>query len=297
MPGHVPAFPFPFARSALVALACLLARAVPSRAGPPTASQPASAPSFPGAATAAASAPATSGDAAVDSILDRLEVKGRAIQGLTAQIEYNDIRFEPVEDKITKHGELTFRRLDPNSKFLIVFNETIAGGVKSDRKEHYLFDGEWFTERSERAKTIIKRQIVPKGKRIDPFKIGKGPFPLPFGQRRAEMLDNFRIVRKPAQPDDPPNCDHLHCEPRPFSELAQKYKRVEMYIDRRLELPVRIEVERTADDNMIDVRFSRLNPDAAPAASRFQIDRPPGPDWDVREEPLPEGAPEPPPPP
>src|SRR5262249_26969297 len=99
------------------------------------------------------------------------------------------------------------------------------------------------------------------------------------------------ITRQPPRPDDPPNTDHLRCVPRPGTELAQKYTRIDLWIDRKIELPTRIEAERAADANVVDVHFDHLDPNAAPANSRFQIASPPGKDWDIREEPLPPDAP------
>lgn len=264
------------------AIACTFAAACASVAQPTT-TRPSAPPST---TTVPASAPTSSGSAAIDALLDRLETKGRVIQGLFTRIEYHDIRVEPVEDVILKRGELLFRRLEPNSKFLITFHETVAGGIKTASREDYLFDGVWFTERSERARTVIRRQMVREGTQIDPFKLGAGPFPLPFGQTRADMVRNFIISLDPPRAGDPPATDHLHCIPRATSDVARTYTRVEMFIDRRLELPVRLEVERVSDGNRIRVDFTDLNPNESPAASRFQIDAP-GPDWDTRVEPLP----------
>lgn len=236
----------------------------------------------------------SSGDRNVDALLDRLEAKGDAVKGISARLVYNDIRIDPVEEKVIKRGELFFRRLEPNSKFLIVFNETLAGGVRSANKEYYLFDGAWFTERVDRTKSIIKRQIVRSGERIDPFKIGQGPFPLPFGQKRADIVQNFDVTWiKPAK-DDPPASDHLYCVPRPTSDLSRQWKKLDMYVDQKLGMPIRIVVERVADDTVLDVSFLDLNPYEAPAASRFDIERTP-PGFDVREEPLPDRPSEPPP--
>lgn len=241
----------------------------------------------PASAPASATQQATSGNPTIDAILDRLETKGDAIKGISTKLIYNDTRFEPVEDKVVKNGELLFSRGEPNSKFMIRFDETIAGGVKRPNREYYLFDGTWFTERNDGAKQVIKRQVVRPGEHIDPFKIGKGPFPLPFGQRRAEMLKFFTITLEKPKADDPPNTDHLHCVPRPEEvELARKYKRLDMWVDKKLELPVRIEVERLSDENIIDVRFENMDPTGALAESRFQIDTPPGKDWEIREEPI-----------
>ncbi|MBN2563207.1 MAG: hypothetical protein JXQ75_19970 [Phycisphaerae bacterium] len=231
----------------------------------------------------------SSGDAKVDEILDRLEIKGQAIEGLGCKLTYKYVMVEPVEDSQTKEGTLLFARAEPNSKFLIRFTKMIADGIVSRRGEHFLFDGEWLTERNDKARTIIRRQIVRKGERIDPFKLGKGPFPLPFGQKREEILRNFKVTLQQFELGDPRNTHHLHCVPLPNTELASKYSRVEIYVDKTTELPVRVETERLSDGNRIEVDFKEIDTSEAPALSRFQI-KEPGEKLDgfsVTEEPLP----------
>jgi hypothetical protein len=227
----------------------------------------------------------SSGDAQVDKILDRLEVKGEAIKGLSCKLVYKYVTVFPVEDAQIKEGNLLFARDAPNSKFLIHFEKLIADGVVIPRDEYFLFDGEWFVERNDKARTVIRRQVVRKGERIDPFKLGEGPFPLPFGQNRADILRNFKVTLVAFELGDPRNSHHLRCVPLPDSELASKYSRVDMFIDRRVELPVRIVTRRVADGNRIEVDFREIDADEAPAKSRFRIEVPAG--FEVREEPLP----------
>jgi len=236
-----------------------------------------------------AAGPATtqisSGDPAVDAILDRLEIRGKAIKGLSCRLVYTIVTVEPIEDKSTKKGTLLFARGDPNSKFLIQFTELVAGGVVSRHVEKFLFDGEWLTELNGKAKTVIRRQIARKGERKDPFELGKGPFPLPFGQKRAEILKQFEVALSPFGLGDPLHTKHLHCVPRPNTELGRKYSRVEIYVDTRIDLPVRIVSERISDGNRIEVDLEGIDTNEAPAGSRFQIEVPKG--YDVTEEPLP----------
>lgn len=251
----------------------------------PAASQPASQP--------ANSSTLNSGDPAVDELLDRLEIKGKVIKGLACQITYKYIMVEPVEEQQIKEGRLLFTRAEPNSHFLIHFSKMIADGIVSPRGERFVFDGQWLTERNDKAKTIIRRQIVRPGEKVDPFKLGKGPFPLPFGQQRGDILRNFKVKLAPFELGDPRNSAHLHCVPLPDTELASKYTRVEIYVDRTLELPVRIITERVSDGNRIEVDFSDINVNEAPALSRFQV-KDAGErleDYTVTEEPLPSGEP------
>jgi hypothetical protein len=233
--------------------------------------------------------PASSGDPNVDRILDRLEVKGQTIKGLRSSLTYKYVTVEPVEDEQVKEGELLFARTEPNSKFLVVFKKTRAGGVVRDTGEYFLFDGRWLTERNDKAKTIIKREICRPGEKTDPFRIGQGPFPLPFGQKREDLLKNFRIALEDFTLGDPRHSDHLKCIPLPDTELAARYSRVELYVDRALELPVRIVTESARDGNRIEVDFKDVDVNEAPAGSRFSLDEPK--DFIVTTEPLPDGPP------
>ncbi|MBI5765488.1 MAG: hypothetical protein HZA51_18420 [Planctomycetes bacterium] len=234
----------------------------------------------------------TSGNAKVDQILDRLESKGKAIKGLACKIDYRHVVVDPVQDLTAKEGELLFARGEPNSRFLVHFSKLRAAGVVRDVGEHFAFDGQWLIERNDKSKTIIKREATRPGETQDPFEIGKGPFPLPFGQKREAMLSQFKIELADFILGDPRNTDHLHCVPLPNTNLAAKYKRVEMFIDRTLELPVRIVTERVEDDSRIEVDFKDVDISAAPAGSRFKLDEPK--DFTVSVEPLDPAAAQPP---
>lgn len=233
----------------------------------------------PTSAPAAAATPPSqqllsSGDPKVDAILDRLEEKGRIVKGLKCQIVYTHVLVDPVESRKVKEGTLLFARAEPNSRFLVHFEQMKADGVIRKSSEYYGFDGRWMIERNDRARTIHKYEVAREGERRDAFKIGEGPFPLPFGQKRAEILANFKVTLEPFTLGDPLQSEHLRCIPLPGTELATRYTRVEMYIDKRLELPVRLVSENIKDDSRIEVDFKDINTDDAPAGSRFAIEEP-----------------------
>ncbi|HUO37797.1 MAG TPA: hypothetical protein VMU34_08140, partial [Mycobacterium sp.] len=151
-----------------------------------------------------------------------------------------------------------------------------AAGVIKDTGEYFLFDGEWLTERNDTAQTIKKTQIARKGEKKDPFQIGSGPFPLPFGQKRDDILRHFKVELVPFDLGDPRNTDHLRCIPLPSTELSDNYTRIDLFVDHALELPVRIVTERSRDGNRIEVDFKDIDAGAAPAGSRFVVEEPRG---------------------
>ncbi len=177
----------------------------------------------------------------VEKILDRLEKKTVD----TAQTPMTYAKIDPVlNDKQEYEGTLLFKREEPNPRFLVAFDRVIRDGVKINKKEWHQFDGEWYSEARESTETIVKRQIVRPGERLEVFQLGKGPFPLPFGQKKDEILRQFDVTLVPPAKDDPKNADHLTCQPVAGTELAGKYKVIHFFIDRELDLPVRI---RTVD--------------------------------------------------
>jgi hypothetical protein len=216
----------------------------------------------------------SSGDAKLDAILDRLEVKGKMIKGLSCNLIYRYVMVQVVQDEQVKEGSLFFTRSEPNSRFYIHFNKLLADGVVKPTGEYWLFDGQWLIERNDLSKKIVKREIARSGQREDPFKLGDGPFPLPLGQKREDILANFKVTRQDFSLGDPRNTDHLHCVPLPNTALATKYSRVEIYVDRGLELPVRVISERVKDGNRIEVDLRDINIREAPAASRFHVEEP-----------------------
>lgn len=229
----------------------------------------------------------TSGDAEVDTLLDKLEAKGDEIKGLSCKLRYNYITVDPVESSQVKTGDLKYLKptgTNINGMFKIHFTELSADGVKSKHEEQIAFDGNWLIERNDKARTIIRREVVKKGQTINPFELGKGPFPMPFGQKRADMLQHFKIKKVASAAGDPPNTVKLHCEPHPHSNMASRYRQVQMLVDKGNNLPVKMLCERLADDNRIEVSFTDVDTKAAPTPDDFKIEEPK--DFDKRLEPI-----------
>ncbi|HWL92353.1 MAG TPA: hypothetical protein VNT79_02370 [Phycisphaerae bacterium] len=239
--------------------------------GQPPASQPASTQK----PSDAAPTPTSSGDPEIDNLLDGLETRGKDIKGLSAKLIYRHISTIPVESEQKKIGELHFARGEPSAKFLVHFTKVVADGVVSSNQEFYAFDGEWYVERSDAGKNVTRRQMS-SGEKIDPFELGKGPFPLPFGQKRVEILRHFEVSLAKPEKGDPPGTKHLHCAPRPHSSLADKYSRVEIFVDPQRDIPIRVVTENINDKSRIEVDFNDINLGGAPAGSRFKVETPKG---------------------
>jgi hypothetical protein len=205
----------------------------------------------------------------VDAILDRLESRGESIEDLQAKLTFKQQDLV-VDDTLTKRGTICFRRDEPNARFAIIFE------FPQDKRELYLFDGRWFTEVNERTKTYQRHEVVREGETIDPFRIGQGPFPLPFGQKKVDILTNFEVTLEEPKPGDPPDTVHLSCVPLPGTQMADSHKRLDFFISQKgatKDLPIRLIDHRKGQKrDTIDFAEARLN--SSVPGSRFSYAKP-----------------------
>jgi len=151
-----------------------------------------------------------------DALLSALEKADEGMVTLTAKVVYEKT-FEIQGDQQTRKGKLYFVNRDeakkgeagkPDAgkgdagtrgrKFAIVFDELWIGDVVRKDQEVFVFDGQWLVEKNFKEKNFIKRQVVPPGERFDPLRIGEGPFPLPLGQKKADIQKRYVATLLPA---------------------------------------------------------------------------------------------------
>jgi hypothetical protein len=221
----------------------------------------------------------SSGDALVDETLDKLEARGKTAKAIEAEIQYDYITPGPIEgleDTQTKMGTLFFVQTG-HPRFLVHFTKKVQGGTVDSSAEYYAFDGLWLTERNDRSKSVIRREIVKPGQHVDLFDLGRGPFPLPFGRSRAEMLYHFEIklhsYHGGASKDEP---IQLRCLPREGTDLGTRYRYVDLFIDRKLDLPTQVVCQRKIDENRISVKFAKIREHETIDANRFVVPTPAG---------------------
>lgn len=127
-----------------------------------------------------------------DDLLFALEDADAQIRALRADIRYTR-EFAIAGDVQVRDGQLVFAS-DPgraNRRFAIEFTRLIVGSRVDDEVKIIVFNGTWFVEKIPGDKQFFKRQVVPPGETFDPLKIGQGPFPIPIGQRRADILREY----------------------------------------------------------------------------------------------------------
>jgi len=141
------------------------------------------------AAVRVVEAPAAQQPAAGD-ILTELEKGEEGLRTLQADVLYDRV-FDIAGDRQKRYGRIAFENDSGKRRFAVMFTRMDVGGRVTEEDQSFVFDGRWLTERSDTRKQIIKREIVREGEDFDPLRIGQGPFPLPLGQKREDILDRY----------------------------------------------------------------------------------------------------------
>jgi len=175
----------------------------------------------------------------VDAILTKLERRGDGLRDIRCKVRFTE------EDKINltktvKEGTILLLVTEKNPLFLIHFDRCELDGGLLGKQEWYLFDGSWLYQAIERLHQVTKQEVDQSGQSINLFDLETAPFPLPFGQKKQQILNHFEVTLVTPAEGDPPNTDHLQCVPKPGSRIARKYDKLEFFVDRDVHLPRRV---------------------------------------------------------
>jgi hypothetical protein len=166
----------------------------------------------------------------VDALLIQMEAAGTALRDLRADITLTvrELDEEDEDEVLVYLGEALLLRSPDRSRTQVRLDSWRDGEVvNTGDRRWYAFDGVFLVEAREKEQRRVRKQVVGEGQHIDPFRLGEGPFPLPFGQTRLDMIKQFLVQKGPQEGDGGP---HLICVPRPESDLARRYDRIDLFL-------------------------------------------------------------------
>jgi outer membrane lipoprotein-sorting protein len=229
----------------------------------------------------------------VELLLDNIEQSGSKLQSFQADMLY--VQLDPLRDTLVKRGGELYYRTDKEAvRFRIHFDDYLqqdledsapAKPVKYD--EDYVFDGMWVTRRNTHTKTVQKWEVSKTANDKEMFRLGKGPFPLPFAIKKKDIKENFDVKLPgpdPNEPAGPANTHHLQLIPKAQSSYAKDYLQMNLWIDQKTSIPVQISYENI-DYEVTTVTWTKIKTDKEIKNKVFELEAP-GNDWDVDIKPL-----------
>jgi len=235
---------------------------------------------------------APSVDPAVRKILDAMETAGKTIKTIRADLSYQDVNTS-LGDKWLRTGWLAYqgpqtvgsgdkaRKLPP--KFRVHFETLKLGRGKTVRKPvDYIYDGENLTIVRAATKTITRFQVPPELRGAKMLQLGKGPLPLPFGQKTADMIKFFKVTTRPARAKDKGTV-YLNLVPRKAHAKRLNCVYIHMWVSTTNHLPVKL-VLKDKSKNVTTVTFSKVRTREILKKALFTIRKPAG--WKLVVQPL-----------
>jgi outer membrane lipoprotein-sorting protein len=187
----------------------------------------------------------------VDQILDALHDRGRDLADFSALVKLSDEN-NATGDATVSSGKLLFQsKPGGDARIRIAFDKKQLGDKIFEQNHTYTLDGGWLVERDYDKRQEVRREVLKPGEKLDLFRLGKGPFPLPIGQKKEDVENIFDVVKVDADKDDPAGSVHLRLTPKAGTQYAHDFSSVDVWVDLRLDMPVRIE---TLDANQTTVK-------------------------------------------
>ena len=180
-------------------------------------------------------------DASVDPLLQQLDQVGKDLKQFSARLKLTEA--DPLSGATVRLGTVYFRKSDGSAQIHVTFDKRIDENhlAHAGEKIEYLLDGRWLIDRNYRTKTEIKREVLKPGQKMDLFKLGEGPFPLPIGQDPREVRKVFNVTHVAPAKDDPPHTVHLTLTPKAGTDLARSFHSIDVWVDEKTHMPARVD--------------------------------------------------------
>jgi len=229
--------------------------------------------------TTTTSAPAEAVSEEVMNILRELEAAGDKYRTIRAGLDYEVVNLT-LGDSEKRTGWVAYSKGDDDktpTRFRVTFEKCKLGvGAESNELVDYATsDGQWLTVVKHKIKNITLYQLAAEGQKVDLWRIGKGLFPLPFGQKAADMVKYFIPSTRPPVQSDPNGTIYLRLLTRPQYDEELPTTRMEMWIDAKTYLPVRLK-NRDKNKAVTTVTFKDITTNKAVDDGVFGIPHPIG---------------------
>lgn len=163
-------------------------------------------------------------DTTVDQVLQQLHDRGNDLKTLAADVVLKTADTELGDpDWDTRTGRITVeRQQDGHARLRVTFLQRERGKRVEQSRREYVLDGEKLIERDYQEKRQVVRVVRKPGEKLDLFRLGEGPFPLPIGQPPDEVRKEFEVRETP--PDKPePGLTYIQLVPHKDRPMADRF--------------------------------------------------------------------------
>lgn len=210
-------------------------------------------------AIAAASAHA----AEADKTLDLLHAAGDKVQSLGADVEMKSVDKGTQAETIDR-GKIVMQRLpDGDTRARITFIDRIVDERLKKSHREFLLDGGVLIEQNHDTRKQVTRQLRRPGEKIDLFKLGQGPFPMPIGQTKESVHEQFDVSA--------PGEHVVKLTPKESTSLKDKFQSITVTVDPALGVPTVIETLSVSGEETKTVTLKNVRLNEAVQPEEFKL--------------------------
>jgi outer membrane lipoprotein-sorting protein len=214
----------------------------------------------------AAAGPATQPQAlsqksTVDEILDALDARGKDLQDFSAKVVLTAMDNSSGEMRINTGTTIFQRKGADDARIRVTFIQQQVDDKILSADHQYILDNGILDDRDYKKKRENILHVLKPGEKLDLFKLGQGPFPLPLGQKKEDVHALFQVDKIDPDPADPPKTVHLRLTPKEKTTFAKTYHTIDIWVDTATGMPSRIQTvdlsqstTKTAD--LLDVKLN-----------------------------------------
>lgn len=221
-------------------------------------------------------------DSSVEDILNALDARGQNLTSFTAVVKLTDVD-TGLGDSTSRTGKVLFQAGD-SASLRVTFDKRQSGNKVFDEKIEYLLAGPDLIDRNYQTKSQITRHVLKPGEKMNLLRLGEGPFPLPIGQKAEDVHKMFEVTKVAAKPDDPANTVRLELIPKAGTRFEQKFKSINVWVDLKENMPVRIATLDPNDTTLRTTDLSAVQVNPTLTAADFTLPSIDRNEWNVSEE-------------
>ena len=182
-------------------------------------------------------------NATVDQVLDAMDARGQNLIDFSAKVKLTNSDAS-TGDSVINEGTVQFQKKpDGNVRIRVAFDKEQNGDEIDDVDHSYILDAGWLIERDYHKQSETRRQVLKPGEKMNLWKLGEGPFPLPIGQKKEEVRKLFDVTLLPPANDDPANTIHIELKPKAGTPYERRFGGIEVWVDRSNQFPAQIKTK------------------------------------------------------
>jgi len=227
-------------------------------------------------------------DAKAREALVLLQERDKTLKDFIADVLYESVHAQ-TDSVTSSDGVLAYNNDGTRITFSLRRTNIKEDGKlrKADTKQDIIYDGEWLHLVDHDQKDLQSFQVSPPPKPGEPPRNPlrfDGPLPMPLGQNADEVVAAFEVKLIAPGKEDPVSKNEVrHLRLKPRNKDKQSFELLDLWVDMKDALPVKMEVEKKDGGIMrITMKNVSINEGKGTTLGKPQTDK----DWAIRIKPL-----------